>query len=191
MGNIVLKEDSTCRGEIVVYQPDEVTRLEVRVNEDTVWLTQAQMALLFQTTPQNITIHIRNVYKEGELEESPTCKEYLQVQSEGTRIVRRIQKVYNLDVIISVGYRVKSIRCTQFRQWANKVLKEYLLRRPDLRCICVCLKPHKVGQNLPDTDRQLHRRKRPDDALQKAGWRNCRNPHRSSHRNLEAGSCQT
>ena len=114
--------------EIVIYQPDEVTRLEVRVNEETVWLTQVQMAFLFQTTPQNITIHIRNIYKEGELDTFPTCKEYLQVQSEGTRTVRRIQKVYNLDVIISVGYRVKSIRGTQFRQWANKVLKEYLLQ---------------------------------------------------------------
>lgn len=128
MGNIVLKEDVRDRGEIVVYQPDEVTRLEVRVNEETVWLTQAQMALLFQTTPQNITIHIRNIYKEGELEQLPTCKEYLQVQSEGARTVRRVQKLYNLDVIISVGYRVKSIRGTHFRQWANKVLKDYLLQ---------------------------------------------------------------
>jgi len=128
MGNIVLKEDSSDRGEIVVYQPDEVTRLEVRVNDETVWLTQAQMAVLFQTTPQNITIHIKNIYKEGELQYEATCKDYLQVQPEGSRIVKRIQKIYNLDVIISVGYRVKSIRGTKFRQWANKVLKEYLLQ---------------------------------------------------------------
>ena len=115
-------------GEIVVYQPDEITRLEVRVNEETVWLTQGQMAELFQTSPQNITIHIRNIYDEGELQKNPTCKEYLQVKQEGSKIVRRRQKIYNLDVIISVGYRVKSIRGTQFRQWANGVLKAYLIK---------------------------------------------------------------
>ena len=92
------------------------------------WLTQAQMAELFQTTPQNITLHIRNVYKEGELEILSTCKDFLQVQKEGNRIVKRVQKLYNLDVIISVGYRVKSMRGTQFRQWALKVLKDYLLK---------------------------------------------------------------
>ena len=115
-------------GEIVVYQPDEITRLEVRVNEETVWLTQGQMAELFQTSPQNITIHIRNIYDEGELQKNPTCKEYLQVKQEGSKIVRRRQKIYNLDVIISVGYRVKSIRGTQFRQWANGVLKAHLIK---------------------------------------------------------------
>lgn len=128
MGNIFLSDKSAGHGEIVVYQPDDVTRLEVRVNDETVWLTQAQMASLFQTTPQNVTIHIRNIYKEGELEINPTCKDYLQVQYEGTRTVKRMQKIYNLDVIISVGYRVKSIRGTQFRQWANKVLKDYLIQ---------------------------------------------------------------
>ncbi len=89
---------------------------------------QGQMAELFQTSPQNVTIHIRNIYDEGELQKLPTCKEYLQVQQEGSRIVRRRQKIYNLDVIISVGYRVKSIRGTQFRQWANGVLKAYLIK---------------------------------------------------------------
>lgn len=128
MGNSVISDKSAGHGEIVVYQPDDVTRLEVRVNDETVWLTQAQMASLFQTTPQNVTIHIRNIYKEGELEINPTCKDYLQVQYEGTRTVKRMQKIYNLDVIISVGYRVKSIRGTQFRQWANKVLKDYLIQ---------------------------------------------------------------
>ena len=116
------------KGEIVVYQPDEITRLEVRVNEETVWLTQGQMAELFQTSPQNVTIHIRNIYDEGELQKNPTCKEYLQVKQEGSKIVRRRQKIYNLDVIISVGYRVKSIRGTQFRQWANGVLKAHLIK---------------------------------------------------------------
>ena len=116
------------KGEIVVYQPDEITKLEVRVNEETVWLTQGQMAELFQTSPQNVTIHIRNIYDEGELQKNPTCKEYLQVKQEGSKIVRRRQKIYNLDVIISVGYRVKSIRGTQFRQWANGVLKAHLIK---------------------------------------------------------------
>ncbi len=115
------------QGEIILYQPDETIKLEVRLEDETVWLTQAQMAELFQTTPQNITIHIKSVYKEKELEQMATCKEDLQVRLEGGRTVQRKQKFYNLDVIISVGYRVKSKRGTQFRQWANKVLKEYLL----------------------------------------------------------------
>lgn len=116
------------KNEIILYQPDETVKLEVRLEEETVWLTQAQMAELFETTPQNITMHIRNMYKEGELEVGPTCKDFLQVRMEGNRTVNRIQKIYNLDVIISVGYRVKSHRGTQFRQWANRVLKEYLLK---------------------------------------------------------------
>ncbi|MBO4741711.1 MAG: virulence RhuM family protein [Bacteroidales bacterium] len=116
------------KNEIVLYQPDDKVKLEVRLDNDTVWLTQAQMSELFETTPQNITIHIRNLYKEGELEVEPTCKDFLQVRVEGNRTVNRIQKIYNLDVIISVGYRVKSLRGTQFRQWANRVLKEYLLK---------------------------------------------------------------
>ena len=116
------------QNEIVLYQPDDEIKIEVRLDEETVWLTQAQMAELFETTPQNVTMHIRNVYKEGELEKDPTCKDFLQLRAEGNRQVSRIQKYYNLDVIISVGYRVKSLRGTQFRQWANKVLKNYLLK---------------------------------------------------------------
>ena len=117
------------KDEIIIYQAEEESiRLEVRLEEETVWLTQAQMAELFQTSSQNITIHIRNIFKEGELSEKGTCKEYLQVQTEGDRSVKRKLKLYNLDIIISVGYRVKSIRGTQFRIWANKILKEYLLK---------------------------------------------------------------
>lgn len=116
------------KGEIVMYQPDETIRLEVRLEDETVWLTQAQMAELFQTTKNNITLHIGNVYKEKELSPIPTSKESLLVQTEGNRQVTRKRYLYNLDVIISVGYRVKSQRGTQFRQWANKVIKEYLLR---------------------------------------------------------------
>lgn len=114
--------------EIILYQPNELTKIEVRLQEETVWLTQAQMAELFQATPQNITMHIRNVYREGELVPSVTCKEFLQVRTEGTRQVQRRQKFYNLDVIISVGYRIKSVIGTRFRQWANQIIKDYLLR---------------------------------------------------------------
>ena len=116
------------KNEIILYQPDETVKLEVRMEDETVWLTQHQMADLFETSPQNITIHIRNLYNEGELDMNPTCKESLQVRMEGNRKIKRVQKYYNLDVIISVGYRVKSLRGTQFRQWANRVLKEYLLK---------------------------------------------------------------
>ena len=114
--------------EIVLYQPEGETKLEVRVENETVWLTQAQMAELLGTVPQNITIHIKKIYEERELEKESTCKEYLQVAHEGNRKVKRSLKIYNLDVIISVGYRVKSIQGTRFRQWANKILKDYMLK---------------------------------------------------------------
>lgn len=117
------------KGEIIIYQTsDGQTELDVRLEGDSVWLSQAQMAQLLQVRPQNITMHIRNVYKEGELERTLTCKDFLQVQDEGGRLISRKIKFYNLDVIISVGYRVKSMRGTQFRIWANRVLKEYLIQ---------------------------------------------------------------
>lgn len=107
---------------------DGAVQLQVKLEDDTVWLTQAQMAILFDTSSQNITMHINNVFKEGELEKNSTCKDFLQVQQEGKREVIRNRKYYNLDVIISVGYRVKSQRGTQFRRWANQVLKDYLIK---------------------------------------------------------------
>ena len=115
--------------QIIIYQTEDgQTQIDVRMENETVWLTQAQMAELFEKTPQNITMHIGNAYKEGELEKESTCKEYLQVQQEGKRKVSRMVKYYDLDVIISVGYRVKSKRGTAFRIWARKVLKEYLVK---------------------------------------------------------------
>ena len=111
--------------EIILYQPDSTLSLDVRVENETVWLTQAQMTELFQTTRNNITLHIRNIFKEGELEESSVSKDSLLTAADGKRYKT---KFYSLDVIISVGYRVKSIRGTQFRIWANKILKDYLLR---------------------------------------------------------------
>ena len=114
---------------IVIYQTDDgQTQIDVRLENDTVWLSQAQMAELFQKTTQNITMHIRNAYKEGELDEETTCKEFLHVQTEGARKVTRTVKFYDLDVIISVGYRVKSKRGTAFRIWARNVLKDYLIK---------------------------------------------------------------
>lgn len=114
------------QGEIILYQPDEAVKLEVRLEDETVWLTQAQMTELFQTSKQNISLHINNIFKEGELLKEATVKESLTVQTEGDRSVKRKVSYFNLDVIISTGYRVKSKRGTQFRQWANKVLKDYL-----------------------------------------------------------------
>ena len=115
--------------EIIIYQSEDgTTKIDVHMEDESVWLTQAQMAELFQTTPQNITLHIKNVYSEGELFQEATCKDYLQVQDEGGRSVSRNFKHYNLDVIISVGYRVKSLRGTQFRIWATDRLREYIVK---------------------------------------------------------------
>jgi len=115
--------------DIILYQTDDGTsKIEVRLENETVWLSQAQMVELFQTTKQNISLHIRNIYEEGELQEASTVKEYLTVQTEGKRQVQRDVLHYNLDVIISVGYRVKSHRGTQFRIWATQQLKEFLIK---------------------------------------------------------------
>ena len=111
--------------QIVLYQPDDSIRLEVKLEQDTVWLTQAQMTELFRTTRNNITMHIRNIFKEKELDEKSVCKESLHTAADGKRYRT---KIYNLDVIISVGYRVKSPIGTRFRQWANAVIKQYLLQ---------------------------------------------------------------
>lgn len=114
------------KAEVIIYQPDSLSSMiEVRVEDETVWLTQAQMSELFQTTRNNITLHISNIFKENELEKVAVCKDSLLTAKDGKRYKT---KFYNLDVIISVGYRVKSLRGTQFRIWANKVIKEYLLK---------------------------------------------------------------
>lgn len=115
------------KGEIILYQPNESIQLEVRMESETVWLTQAQMALLFGTQRQAITKHIKNIYDCEELSKKATSSILEQVQNEGNRLVNRKIEYYNLDVIISVGYRVNTKRGIEFRQWANRVLKEYLL----------------------------------------------------------------
>ena len=115
--------------EIVLYTPNELAEhIEVRIDEETVWLSQQQMALLFNQTKQNISLHINNCFKEQELNKVATVKESLTVQKEGDRTVKRKIEYYNLDVIISVGYRVKSKQGTQFRIWATSVLRDYLLK---------------------------------------------------------------
>ena len=146
--------------EIIIYQPDSALSLDVRVENETVWLTQAQMTELFQTTRNNITLHIRNIFKEGELQESSVCKESLLTAADGKRYKT---KFYSLDVIISVGYRVKSIRGTQFRIWANKVLKDYLLRG------------YSINQRLLQMENRIDRRllehdKRLDDLTDKVDF---------------------
>lgn len=117
------------KGEIVLYRPqDEGVAIDVLVESETVWLTQAQMTELFAATKQNISLHINNIIKDGELQPERTVKESLTVQIEGGRKVQRKVAYYNLDMIISVGYRVKSQRGVEFRIWATQVLKEYLMR---------------------------------------------------------------
>ncbi len=117
------------RSELLLYQTEDGrTRIQVRLEDETVWLTQADMAQLFQTTPQNITLHLKNIFQEGELDERATCKDFLQVQTEAGRQVQRSRKFYNLDAIISVGYRIKSHVATRFRQWATQRLREYIVK---------------------------------------------------------------
>ena len=143
--------DNTGNNEIVLYQPDETLKLDVQVGDDTVWLSQSQMVELFQTTKQNISLHINNIFKEGELNAISVVKEYLTTASDGKKYRT---KYYNLDVIISVGYRVKSLRGTQFRQWANKVLKEYLLRGYAVNQRLMQME-ERIDRRLSEHDRKL------------------------------------
>lgn len=117
------------KGEIIVYASEKGdVKLNVRLENETVWLTQQMMAELFQTTKQNISLHIQNVIKEGELNSRATVKNFLTVQKEGGREVKRTLEFYNLDMIISVGYRIKSVIATKFRMWATQRLKEYIIK---------------------------------------------------------------
>ena len=117
------------KSQILIYQTENgETKLDVRFQDETVWLTQKLMAELFQTSVPNINMHLKNIFEEGELEENRTIKEFLIVQQEGNREVKRKQAFYNLDAIISVGYRIKSHIATKFRQWATQHLKEYIVK---------------------------------------------------------------
>ena len=151
MDNNIFDSQPGKENEIILYQPDSTLSLDVRVENDTVWLTQAQMTVLFQTTRNNITLHIRNIFKEGELEETSVCKESLLTAADGKRYKT---KFYSLDVIISVGYRVKSIRGTQFRIWANKILKEHLLRGYSVNQRLLYME-NRIDRRLSEHDNQI------------------------------------
>ena len=115
--------------QIIIYQSEDGdTRVEVKFTGETVWLSQQQMADLYQTTRPNVVQHIRNIYADGELEEQATCKNFLQVRQEGNRQVTREIPFYNLDMIISLGYRIRSVIATHFRRWATERLKEYIIK---------------------------------------------------------------
>lgn len=123
------EEQQVPAGEFILYETEDGrTRIECRFENQTLWLSQAGMADLFQTTPQNITLHLKALYAEGEISQEATCKDYLQVRQEGNRNVARNIDHYNLDAILSVGYRVRSLRGTQFRRWATERLREYLVK---------------------------------------------------------------
>ena len=128
MASEMTPQQNILQGEIILYQPDETIRLEVRVEDETVWLTQQQMAELFGTGRQAITKHLQNIYDCEELKEEATCSILELVRKEGRRTVKRKIGFYNLDAIISVGFRVNTKRGIEFRQWANSVLKQYLLK---------------------------------------------------------------
>lgn len=116
------------KNEIVLYQPNEEIKLEVKMDEETVWLTQSQIANLFGCSSDNVSFHLKNIFSEKELDKNATTEFFSVVQKEGNRNVRRNILHYNLDAILSVGYRVSSLNATKFRQWANKVLKDHLLK---------------------------------------------------------------
>lgn len=121
--------DKKDKGDVILYTTeDNKIKMELKVFNETVWLTQKEISELFQTTTQNITQHIKDIYETFELEESETCKNYLQVQKEGNREVSREAKFYNLEMILAIGYRIRSHRGTQFRKWATTTLKEYLIK---------------------------------------------------------------
>lgn len=150
---------TTNTGEIILYQPDNSIRLEVRMEEETVWLTQAQMAMLFGTQRAAITKHLNNIYQSGEIDMETTCSKMEHVGQNGSRLYTT--KYYNLDAILSVGYRVNSKNATTFRRWATHVLKDYLLRGFSIN--------QRVQIMEERIDRQLHRRFGATDAIETSG----------------------
>ena len=117
------------KNNIVIYtSKDGIVKVDTTLNDDTVWMNQSELAKLFATTKNNISLHMKNIFESGELEESSTVKDFLTVQKEGTREVKRMVTHYNLDAIIAVGYRINSKRATDFRIWATKILKEYMVK---------------------------------------------------------------
>ena len=149
MGNGIINDVTTEHGEIVVYQPDEVTRLEVRLEYETVWLNRSQLALLFGRDVKTIGKHVNNALKE-ELKSFPTIAKFATVQKEGGRLVEREIEYYNLDMVISVGYRVKSDQGILFRRWATTVLKEYMIKG-----YTVNQRLNKIEEKLNEHDKKI------------------------------------
>ena len=140
--------------EIVLYKPDETLALDVRVEDETVWLTQAQIVELFSSSKANISEHLKHIFESGELDRMSTVRKFRTVRQEGNRSVTRNIDFFNLDVIISVGYRVNTQRGIQFRQWANKILKDFLLRGYSINQRLMLLED-KIDRRLSEYDRRL------------------------------------
>ena len=150
---------------VIIYRSEDGTiQLEVQLHEETVWLTQAQMAILFETTRNNITIHIGNLFREGELDKISVCKDSLLTASDGKPYKT---KIYNLDVIISVGYRVKSKRGTDFRKWANKVIKDFILKgyAVNNRLVILEVKVYKLEEKTNAIDSEIHSQLPPHEGV--------------------------
>ena len=147
-----MKEDNA--NEIILYQPDDTLTLDVRVEDESVWLTQTQIVELFGSSKANISEHLKHIFESGELLKDATVRKFRTVRLEGNRSVTRTLEFFNLDVIISVGYRVNTIRGIQFRQWANKVLKDYLLRGYSVNQRLMALED-RIDRRLSDHDRHL------------------------------------
>ncbi|MBD5316113.1 MAG: DNA-binding protein [Bacteroides sp.] len=140
--------------EIILYKPDDTLALNVRVEDESVWLTQAQIVELFTSSKANISEHLKHIFESGELDREATVRKFRTVRMEGNRNVVRTLEFFNLDVIISVGYRVNTIRGVQFRQWANKILKDYLLRGYSLNQRIMQLED-RLDRRLSEHDRRL------------------------------------
>jgi hypothetical protein len=197
-------------GEFLVYVADDgQVRVQVRLEGETVWLTQAAIGELFQTTPQNVTMHLAAIYEEAELEEAATCKDFLQVRREGRRDVRRSLKHYNLAAVLAVGYRVRSAQGTRFRQWATARLQEYVVKgfamddqrlknppgpdRPDyfdeLLARIRDIRSSAIGQEFPPKARSVKRapasrRAAAADSAFKAAYRRVARKHRPALKKL-------
>ena len=146
--------DNNQSNEIILYNPDDTLSLDVRVEDESVWLTQAQIVELFTSSKANISEHLKHIFESGELKREATIRKFRTVRREGNRSVSRTLEYYNLDVIISVGYRVNTIRGIQFRQWANKVLKDYLLRGYSINQRLMLLE-ERIDRRLSEHDRHL------------------------------------
>lgn len=140
--------------EIILYKPDETLTLDVRVEDETVWLTQAQIVDLFSSSKANVSEHLKHIFESGELDKEATVRKFRIVRKEGNRSVSRTLEFFNLDVIISIGYRVNTKRGIQFRQWANKILKEYLLKGYSINQRLMQLED-RIDRRLSEHDRHL------------------------------------